>query len=114
MDFQENNNPPNSTQPQQAPPIYAPEKKRKGSIRRIFWSIILILSILINIALFMMLMGIGVLVIGQGGTLIEEIIREGPVGTKIAVVSIEGVIYDEEAENRLCMGLRDACRYPRL
>ena len=48
----------------------------------------------------MMLMAVGMLVItGQSGTLIEEIIREGPTGTKIAVVNIDGVIYGEQAEN---------------
>ncbi len=100
MEFQDNNNPPNSTQSHPLPPVYAPENKRKGSIRRIFWNVIFILSILTNIVLFMMLMGVGMLVMtGQSGTLIEEVIREGPAGTKIAVVSIEGVIYDEEAEN---------------
>ena len=99
MDFQDNK-PADSTQPQPLTPVYVPENKSKGSFRRIFWSIILILSVITNIILFMMLMGIGVLVVtGQRGTLLEEVIREGPAGIKIAVVSIEGVIYDEQAEN---------------
>jgi len=96
MEYQDNN-PPNSTQPQSVPPVYTPENKRKGSVRRIFWSIFLTLSILTNIVLFLMLMGVGVLV--ATGPMLEEVIREGPAGTKIAVVSIEGVIYDEQAEN---------------
>jgi protease-4 len=100
MDFQEQNNPQNPTESRPLPPVYYPENKKRGGFRRIFWNIILILSILTNIVLFVMLMSVGVLIVtGQGGTLLEEVIREGPDETKIAVVSIEGVIYDEQADN---------------
>ena len=99
MDFQENNNQQDPTQIQPIAPMYVPEKKRKGSFQRIFWGIILGLSFLANITLFIMLIGVGMLVMtGQRSTLIEDVIREGPMGTKIAVVSIDGVIYAEQAE----------------
>ncbi len=103
MDFEDNNNP-NTTNPipphTMATPMYIPEKRKKGSFWKIFWGIILVFSFLVNIVLFMMLIGVGMFVVtGQRGNLVEEVIREGPMGTKIAVVSIEGTIYSEQANN---------------
>ncbi|MBN1975389.1 MAG: signal peptide peptidase SppA [Sedimentisphaerales bacterium] len=100
MDFQGLNNPSNQTQQQIATPVYIQEKKKTGSVRKIFWGITVGFSALVNIFLFLMLIGIVMFfVTGQRDTLMEDIIREGPIGTKIAVVSIEGTIYSEQAEN---------------
>ncbi|MHC4244763.1 MAG: S49 family peptidase [Planctomycetota bacterium] len=53
-----------------------------------------------NVALFMMLIGvIAMFATGQRGVLDEEIIREGPARTKIAMISLQGVIYGESASD---------------
>lgn len=101
MDFEENSNPSpiNQTMPQHIPPFYVPERRKKGSFWKIFWGVILGLSILVNIALFMMLIGMGTLVItGQRSSLMEEVVREGPVGTKIAIINLVGTIYGEQSD----------------
>jgi protease-4 len=101
MDFEDNNtqNHPNHVPPRPMPPFYTPERRKKGSFWRIFWGIVLGLSIFANIALFTMLVGVGMFVMtGQRGTLMEEVIREGPAGTKIAVVNLTGTIYSEQAD----------------
>ena len=101
MDFEDNNSPNQSNKmpPRPMPPFYPPERRKKGSFWKIFWGIILGLSILANIALFTMLIGVGMLVMtGQRGSLMEEVIREGPPGAKIAVVNLVGTIYAEQAD----------------
>jgi protease-4 len=101
MDFDDNNNQnqPSPMPPRPMAPFYIPERKKKGGLWKIFWGIILGMSILANIALFMMLIGVGMFVMtGQRGSLMEEVIREGPVGTKIAVVNLVGTIYAEQAD----------------
>ena len=102
MDFEDNNNP-NTTNPipphTMAHPMYIPQKRKKGSFWKIFWGIILGISILANIALFLMLIGVGMFVMtGQRGNLMEEVVREGPIGTKIAIVNLVGTIYEEQAD----------------
>lgn len=107
MDFEQNNNPSVPTGPQPTGPNYNPAMggpamapRRKGSGWRIFWGIVLALSVMANIALFLMLIGvIAIFATGQRGILDEEIIREGPARTKIAMISLQGVIYDESASD---------------
>ncbi len=110
MDFEQNNNLSEPTQPsatggsepipavaQSGPPVKTP---RKGSGWRIFWGIILALSVMANIALFMILMGvIALFATGQRGLLTEEVIRKGPRKNKIAVISVEGIIYGQQAKD---------------
>jgi protease-4 len=101
MDFENDNteNPSNRVPPRPMPPFYFPERRKKGSFWKIFWGIILGLSILANIALFTMLVSVGMFVMtGQRGTLMEEVIREGPVESKIAVVNLVGTIYADQAD----------------
>ena len=70
------------------------EPRRKGAGWRIFWGIVLALSVMANIALFLMLLGVvAIFATGQRGLLTEEVIREGPARTKIAMISVEGLIY---------------------
>ena len=64
------------------------EQRRKGAGWRILWGIVLALSVMANIALFLMLLGvIAIFATGQRGLLTEEVIREGPARTKIAIGS---------------------------
>jgi protease-4 len=89
--------PPAPPPPPAGPPVYYPApapapKKRSGW--RVFFRIVLVMSILANIFLFFMVIFMGsVFAMGYGGMWTEEVIREGPREIKIAVVSLEGVIY---------------------
>ncbi|MHC4646548.1 MAG: signal peptide peptidase SppA [Planctomycetota bacterium] len=74
-----------------------PPKRR--SAWRVFWSILFVLSILANIVLFLAVVGtIGLLVSGREGVFTEEVIREGPHTSKIAVVRLDGIIEAEKAD----------------
>jgi len=97
---------PNDNQIQPPPiPAYAPipatapvKKSRTGW--KIFWGIILTISILANIALLLTLIGAAAIVAtGQAGIFAEEVLQEGPRATKIAVISIQGVIDDEKTQD---------------
>jgi protease-4 len=96
MDFEQNNNHAELFQTQ--PPVVNTPKKRTGW--RIFWGIILGLSVLANIALFLMLIGLAaVFVVGQKGIFTEEVIQAGPRTAKIAVITVQGTIDDEQAQD---------------
>jgi len=108
MDFEQNNNRTEPLQPQPsepvsglaqgAPPVTKTPKKRIGW--RVFWGIILGLSVLANIALFLMLIGlVAVFVTGQKGIFTEEVIQAGPRTTKIAVIAVRGIIDGEQAQD---------------
>jgi len=107
MEFQQDNNFSGPRQPQSAESVLGPavnpsmpETRRKGSGWRILLGIMLALSVIANFLLFFMLIGLFMFfATGQRSDLTEEIVREGPMGTKIAMVSVQGVIYDEQAEN---------------
>jgi protease-4 len=96
-----------SPEPPQPPPLAAPaiptvgepaERPKRRIGRKIFWGIVITLSILANIVLFVMLISVAaVFAVGQEGTLTEEVLRQGPRTTKIAVVRLQGVIDDEQA-----------------
>lgn len=107
MDFEQNGNlsPPSGPQPEppitglhaSLPPTQSP---RKRSGWRIFWGILLVLSVMANIALFLMLIGIvAVFATGQGGVLTEEVVREGPARHKIAMVRVQGIIHGNLAND---------------
>lgn len=90
MDFEQDNN-------LSGPVIKTP---RKGIGWKVFLGIILALSIIANIALVLMLIGvITIFAAGQRGILTEEVIRKGPASTKIAVITVEGIIYGESAKD---------------
>jgi len=97
---------PEGRQPQPVEPIptfpaagpATPRTPKKGTGWKIFVGIILGLSVLANIVLFLTLIGVvAVFAVGQEGVLTEEVIRDGPRATKIAVVKLQGVINDEQA-----------------
>ncbi len=76
------------------------EPQRKGAGWRIFWGIVLALSVMANVALFVMLIGVvAIFATGQRGLLTEEVIREGPARTKIAMVTVQGIIHGQVADD---------------
>jgi protease-4 len=78
----------------------AVKTKSSGTSWKIFLGIILAISVLANIALVLMLIGIvAVFMAGQRGLFTEEIIHKGPARNKIAVITLEGIINGEEAQN---------------
>ena len=79
------------------PPVRSPGK---GAGWRIFWGIMLAFSVMANIVLFLMLIGVvAVFATGQRGLLSEEVVREGPASHKIAMVTVEGIIHGELAND---------------
>ncbi len=107
MEYQQNNNLSGPGQPQPTEPIPGlaagkpiVETRKKGSGWRILLGIMLALSIIANFLMFFMLIGAFMFfATGQRSELTEEIIREGPMGAKIAMVTLQGVIYGEQAES---------------
>ena len=103
MDFDKDNDQPESMQPSRpitgldiSKPIK--ERAKRGAGWRIFWGIVLALSVVANVILFFMLIGVvTVFLAGQGDILTEEVIREGPAKDKIAVITVQGVIQRELA-----------------
>ncbi len=108
MDFEQNDDysspmPPKAPQGSGPPPVYYPPPSpapRGRSGWRIFFRVIFVLSILANVLLFFMLMGLAAIFItGYGGVLTEEVLREGPSDSKVAVISVEGIIYGPLADD---------------
>ena len=90
MDFEQSSN----------SPAAVPATIRKGAGWKIFWGIVTALSIMANVALTLMLIGVvAIFAVGQTGMLAEDVIREGPASAKIAVITVEGVIYGESAQD---------------
>ena len=98
MDFKGYNHSENQTPSQPAiQPIYITERKQKlGFFRGIYIGF----SILLKIVFILMFISIiAFFVSGEKNILMEDVLRDGPVGTKIAVVNLQGTIYTEQAEN---------------
>lgn len=95
--------PPSSPPPPPPTPPYPPyERPRKRfSGWRVFWGILFTLSVLANLGLFLLLIGlIAFAATGQATRIYDEaVVREGPRGTKIVLVNIEGVIHGQQADN---------------
>ncbi len=96
---------PPSSPPPPAPPQPAyqpPERPRKRfRIWRVFWGILFTLSVLANVVFFVMLIGM-VLYVASGQTrrfYDQAVVREGPRGTKIVMVNVEGMIHSQQADN---------------
>ncbi len=107
MDFEQNNNLSGTTGPNPAEPIpgmgpsgpvvRAPSR---GAGWKILLGIILAVSVVANIALVLMLIGVvAVFTTGQRGIFSEEVIRKGPARTKIAMITIEGIIHSQQAKS---------------
>jgi protease-4 len=101
MNFEQNNNLAESQQPQPVEPIQpVTEMGKRRTGWRIFWGVILVLSVLANIALFLMLIGVvAIFAAGQKGIFTEEVIQAGPRTTKIAVITVQGIINGEQARD---------------
>ena len=114
MDSEQSNNQPQSPIPglgqpgpqeQPARPAYPPPypvypPPRRISAWRIFWGAILGLSVLANIGLFIVVLGlVAFFAAGQGKPYQEAVVREGPADSKIVMVNLQGIMYGEQAEN---------------
>jgi protease IV len=99
MDFE---NIDNSSQPQlnRVPSPQPAPQGNKGSGWRIFWGIITGLSMLGNVMLFLMLIGVGIVAFAgmDEKKYTEEVIEDGPRNAKIAIVSIDGIIDEKQAQ----------------
>ena len=108
MDFDRNDNfsgtlPPQGSQPQPPAPIYIPAQTAQPAKRRgwrIFFGVLLALSIMGNIFLFVTLFGaVALFATGHGGFLTEEVVRDSSARAKIAIISVEGVIHGGLADD---------------
>jgi protease-4 len=77
------------------------EKPReKGKLKRILFGIFFTLSVLGNIFLFLMLVGLAALIVsGPVGILRERVLVKGPSTSKIVVINLQGVIMNMAAED---------------
>jgi protease IV len=100
MDFVSMDDP--SQQLNRVPSPNPAQQTSKGSGWRIFWGIITALSMLGNVMLFLMLIGVGLVAFtgssGTGTKFTEEVIESGPRTSKIAIVSIDGIIDAKQAQ----------------
>ena len=110
MDFEQNSNQSGSTGPQPSAPIPGAAVSgptigpaRTGSGWRIFWGIVLALSVMANIALvglLLMLISVGaVFATGQRDLFAEEVIQAGPRGNKIVIIKVQGIIDGFQAKS---------------
>jgi len=107
MDFEQNSSQSGSTGPQPTGPIPGAALSgptigtaRRGSGWKIFWGIVLALSIMANIALLFMLMGVVALfATGQRDLFTEEVIQAGPRRNKIVIIKVQGIIDGFQAKN---------------
>jgi len=88
-------------QPQPVIPIAQPlpPEPKKISVWRIIGGVLFAISVIANMILVLMLIGMAVLVAsGYEQTYREDVIRSGPRDRKIAVVSLDGIIDDRMCE----------------
>ncbi len=86
--------------PRSIPPYPPPqERRRRFSGWRVFWGILFGLSVLANIGLFLLLLGTVFVFAGAGaGGYGTTVLREGPRASRIAVVNIDGIIDESQAD----------------
>ena len=92
---QENSSEPGfASPPPPVPAAAAPPKKRYGW--KIFWGVVITMSILANLFMVVMLIVVASFSVGGGSDLFNEgIIEKGSSGSKIAVIRLEGIINEE-------------------
>jgi protease-4 len=85
--------------PQYMSPAPAPGKK--GTVWKVIWAIATAFSILANIMMFFILIGV-VFVFASGASrdrqFVEKIVEDGPRTTRIAIVSVDGIIEERNAD----------------
>jgi protease-4 len=122
MDFEQSDNLSKPLQPQPSEQIpgpvqttpLVPKTPKKHIGWKIFWGITLGLSVMANIILFLMFIGLAaVFATGQSGVFTEEVIQAGPRTAKIAVISLQGIIDSEQAQN-VCRQIKSAQRDTRI
>jgi len=109
MDFEQNDSGmervgPGSSEPVSSVPVSHPPGRaaRKATGWTVVFGILLTLSIIANVALLLMLIGvIAVFSVGQKSVIAEEVIRQGPRSKKIAVVTLQGIIDGAQARHLL-------------
>jgi protease-4 len=114
MDSEQSPNQPEPSAPQQMPPApqepparpayvspaypaYPPRPRTSGW--RILWGILFALSVLANVGFFILLLGlIAFFAAGQAKVYEEAVVRQGPADSKIVLINIRGVMYEEQAD----------------
>ena len=83
----------------------APKPPRKGSGWRIFWGIVIALSVIANVILFFTIIAMAAVIISGPGELFdsrdgfaEEVLIKGSASKKIAVVRLEGIIDSAQSQ----------------
>ncbi len=106
--FSSEDRPPVPAQPPQANPPYSPypsyqpypqPPRRRFSGWRVLWGILFGLSVLANVGLFLLLVGTVFVLAGAGAGYGATVLREGPRSSRIAVINIEGIIDESQADN---------------
>ncbi len=92
--------PPAAPPPHEVPPYQAFQRPpRRSSAWRVFWAILLGLSLLANIGMFLLLIGtVAFIATGQARHYETAIVREGSPAHKIVMVNLTGIINDEQAD----------------
>jgi protease-4 len=100
MDFANSNDPSQQQLGGIPSPPPAPAAK-KNSGWKVFWGIITGLSMLGNVMLFLMLIGVGIVAFAGRGErkFTEEVIEDGPRTAKIAIISVDGIIDSQQAQD---------------
>jgi protease-4 len=103
MDFEQNDSRVEPTQPAISGGAlgqpYA-EQIKKGAGWKILLGIILALSVIANVVLFLTVVGvIALFSVAQRGVYAEQVLQQGPRSTKIAVISLQGIIDGEQAKD---------------
>jgi protease-4 len=76
------------------------EHRKTWTVWKVIWWIIMVFSVMANFVLFLLLVGvITIFTAGHGSLLTEEVLREGPVRDKIAVITVQGIIYGDVADD---------------
>jgi len=110
MDFDEQNDSlePSDAQFSRPEPPSRPIKAKRTSVWRILGRIIFVLSVLANIVLVILLIGLAVVfVTGRRSVLLEKVIQAGPRENKIVVVNVEGIL-DAQESRQVCEQIKTA------
>ena len=86
--------------PVSAGPVYI-ERPRKRSAWRVLCRILFVFSILGNLFLILVLVGVSAAMLGSGSNrfYVEDTIREGDSSNKIAIIRLEGIINGDLSDN---------------